>query len=143
MLKLMEETGWEAAIRSFNERGGAVFGTCAGIILLARTVNGPRQRSLGLLDIDVERNGYGRQIDSFETDVVWTGTPRTSRGVFIRAPRIARVGDGVEVLARVGGNPVLVRQGRVLGATFHPELTEDLTIHRFFVEEAIREGAVA
>jgi pyridoxal 5'-phosphate synthase pdxT subunit len=134
MLTLMAGTGMEAAVREFYHGGGAVFGTCAGLILLARRVSGPEQRSLGLLDGDVERNAYGRQRDSFETALDFgNGTPL--RGVFIRAPRLVRIGPGVEVLARVGDDPVLVREGRLLAATFHPELTEDTRIHRYFLEE--------
>lgn len=124
MLRLMEGTGIEDALRRLVARGGAVLGTCAGAILLAREVVSPAQRSLDLLDVTIERNAYGRQVDSFEArlepDYV---------GVFIRAPRLRRVGPGVEVLARHEGEPVLVRQGRVIAATFHPELTTDRRIH--------------
>jgi 5'-phosphate synthase pdxT subunit len=135
MLKLMERTGLEDAIRAFYAAGGALFGTCAGLILLARSVTGPEQRSLGLLDAEVERNAYGRQTDSFETDLSWSEDGGAIRGVFIRAPRIRRVGEGVRVLAERDGEPVLVRNGRVLAATFHPELTDDTRVHRYFVEE--------
>jgi len=136
MLKLMEGTGMEAAIRSFHEQGGALFGTCAGLILIADHVTDPSQRSLQLLDVDVERNAYGRQADSFEADVETSiGKDEPLRAVFIRAPRVTRQGPEVQVLARANGDPVLVRQGRVLGATFHPEMTQDLRVHRYFVEE--------
>jgi 5'-phosphate synthase pdxT subunit len=124
MLRLLEGSGIEEAVRAHIGRGGALFGTCAGLILLARRVVNPEQRSWGLLDVDVERNAYGRQVDSFEAVV-----EPDYRGVFIRAPRIRRVGPGVEVLARYEGEPVLVREGRVLAATFHPELTDDRRIH--------------
>ena len=136
MLKLMEGTGMEDAIRSFHETGGALFGTCAGLILIADRVTEPEQRSLRLLDVDVERNAYGRQADSFEADLeapIANGRPL--RGVFIRAPRVTRQGPGVKVLARANGDPVLLRQGNVLAATFHPEMTDDLRVHRYFVEE--------
>jgi 5'-phosphate synthase pdxT subunit len=136
MLKLMEGTGMEDALRAFAARGGACFGTCAGLILLAAEVADPPQRSLGLLDVAVRRNGYGRQVDSFETDLEWTEDAHPVRGVFIRAPRIVRVGAAVEVLAARGGEPVLVRQGRILGAVFHPEATDDVRLHRYFVETA-------
>lgn len=139
MLKLMEKTGMEAALVSFAERGGALFGTCAGVILLARKVAGPDQRSLGILDVDVDRNAYGRQIDSFETDLQWTEDTDTVRGVFIRAPRISRIGDGVRVLAHHDGHPVLVRNGNVLACTFHPELTTDTRLHRYFLD-SVRNG---
>jgi 5'-phosphate synthase pdxT subunit len=135
MLKLMERTGLERAIEGFVQAGGAIFGTCAGLILLAREVVKPPQHSLGVLDTDVERNGYGRQIDSFETDLRWTEDRAAVRGVFIRAPRVIRVGRGVRVLARWKGDPVLLRAGRVLAATFHPELTDDTRLHRYFLEE--------
>lgn len=134
MLKLMERTGLDRAVVGFHERGGALFGTCAGLILLARQVTGPEQPSLGLLDVDVERNAYGRQRESFETDLVWNGDA-SFRGVFIRAPRINRIGDGVTVLARVNGDPVLVRGEGILAASFHPELTADDRLHHYFLEE--------
>lgn len=124
MLQLLEGTGVEDAVRRLVARGGRVFGTCAGAILLAHEVTRPAQRSLGLLDVTVERNGFGRQLDSFEA----TLEPDYA-AVFIRAPRIRRIGPGVEVLARWRGEPVLVRQGRVVAATFHPELTPDRRVH--------------
>jgi 5'-phosphate synthase pdxT subunit len=114
-----------------------VFGTCAGAILLAREVRNPAQRSLGLLDAVVERNAYGRQIDS----AILTAQTELPGGplemVFIRAPRMIEVGPGVEVLARREGFPVLVRQGKVMAATFHPELADDRRVHRLFVETAL------
>lgn len=111
-----------------------VFGTCAGAILLAREVLNPPQRSLGLLDATVERNAYGRQIDSaiLTAETALPGGPLEM--VFIRAPRIVSVGPGVEVLARRDGFPVLVRQGRIMAATFHPELSHDRRVHRLFVK---------
>jgi pyridoxal 5'-phosphate synthase pdxT subunit len=136
MLKLMDGTGMEDAIRSFHEHGGALFGTCAGLILIADRVTDPEQRSMHLLDVDVERNAYGRQADSFEADITSSiGQDAPLRGVFIRAPRVTRQGADVEVLARANGDPVLLRQGRILAATFHPEMTQDLRVHRYFVEE--------
>lgn len=128
LLNLLEGTEIEEAVRKLVARGGAVFGTCAGAILLAKRVTHPEQPSWGLIDIDVERNGYGRQVDSFEA-VLDTDYP----AVFIRAPRIRRAGLGVEVLARWNGEPVFVRQGRVFAATFHPELTNDRRIHELVV----------
>lgn len=137
MLKLMENEGLEDAIRAFHVGGGALFGTCAGLILLADRVTGPEQRSLGLLDVRVERNAFGRQIDSFEIDLAWTEDDQGIRGVFIRAPRIRALGPGVRALAHLDGEPVLVRAGRVLAATFHPELTDDARLHRYFVERVM------
>ncbi len=111
-----------------------VFGTCAGAILLAREVRNPAQRSLGVLDAVVERNAYGRQIDStiLSAKTELDGGPLEM--VFIRAPRIVAVGAGVEVLARREGSPVLVRQGHTMAATFHPELSSDRRVHQAFVE---------
>ena len=120
-----------------------VFGTCAGAILLARKVLNPPQRSLGLLDAIVERNAYGRQIDSaiVTTETALAGRPLEM--VFIRAPRIVQTGPAVEVLAQRDGSPALVREGRILAATFHPELSRDRRVHRLFVEivAAARETA--
>jgi 5'-phosphate synthase pdxT subunit len=119
-----------------QEFGGRkpVFGTCAGAILLAREVTHPPQRSLGLLDATVERNAYGRQIDStiLSAETTLAGGPLEM--VFIRAPRIAAAGQEVEVLAERDGSPVLVRQGRLMAATFHPELSRDRRVHKMFVE---------
>ena len=118
------------------EAGLPAFGTCAGMILLAvRVADGtPEQGSFGAIDIDVRRNAYGRQIDSFETDIVVDGFGTPFHAPFIRAPQIVRLGDGVEALARVGDDVVLARQGRVLVASFHPELTDDDRIHRLFLQ---------
>jgi 5'-phosphate synthase pdxT subunit len=134
LLRLMEDEPWFEAIRAFHERGGALFATCAGAILLAREVRGPSQPSLGLLDAAVRRNAYGRQIDSFECSLAVEGWGEPLRAVFIRAPRFEEMGRGVEVLARRGGEPVLLLQGRVLAATFHPELTEDERLQRRFLD---------
>lgn len=133
LLKLMADEDWFGVLRSFHAQGGALLGTCAGAILLAREVNGPRQPSLGLLDATIDRNAYGRQVDSFEAEVDAPGLGGPLRGVFIRAPRIAGTGPGVEVLGRLKEAPVLVRQGRVLAATFHPEIAGDDRLHRLFI----------
>jgi 5'-phosphate synthase pdxT subunit len=141
LLRLLDGTGIEEAVRRLLARGGAVFGTCAGAILLAKRVTNPEQPSWGLLDVDVERNAYGRQVDSFESfldpaddsaggSVASGGGEPPYEAVFIRAPRFRRVGPDVEVLARLRGEPVLVREGRVFAAAFHPELTADRRIHR-------------
>ncbi|RMH19557.1 MAG: pyridoxal 5'-phosphate synthase glutaminase subunit PdxT [Acidobacteria bacterium] len=133
LLHLMDrEPGWWPAVEAFHRRGGGIFGTCAGLILLARRVRHPEQRSLGLLDVDVDRNAYGRQVDSSEGFGRWADG-RPLEMVFIRAPRITRVGDGVDVLAWHGDDPVLVAQGNLLAASFHPELTTDDSVHRLFL----------
>ena len=133
LLKLMAEEDWFSALRAFHAEGGALLGTCAGAILLAREVNMPRQPSLGLLDAAIDRNAYGRQVDSFEAEVEAPALGEPLRGVFIRAPRFKETGPGVEVLGRHEGAPVLVRQGRVLAATFHPEIAGDLRLHRMLI----------
>ena len=133
MLNVFADEGMDAAIRDFAAAGKPIFGTCAGTILLAKEVLNPPQARLGLMDIAVERNAYGRQIDS---SVREGECPELAdhpvQMVFIRAPIIRRVGQGVRVLGRADGLPVLVEQGNLLAATFHPELTEDETIHRYF-----------
>ena len=122
--KLAALYGLDDAIRGFE---GPVFGTCAGMILVDRS-------HLGLADLEVDRNAYGRQVASFEADLELNGEERPFRGVFIRAPRVRDVGPGVEVLAELDGEPVLLRDGRVLVAAFHPELTDDSRIHERFLE---------
>jgi 5'-phosphate synthase pdxT subunit len=136
LLKLMEEWQFVPALEKFHGAGKPMFGTCAGLILLAREVENPRQFSLGFIDVDVERNAYGRQRESFETrgTASLDGTPTPIEMMFIRAPRIRRVGEGVQVLAREGDDPVMARQGTVLVATFHPEVTGEQGVHRYFCE---------
>lgn len=134
LLKLMDyDPTWWPELEAFHDNGGVLFGTCAGLILLAQEVTAPTQRSLGLIDVTVERNSYGRQIDSFETSGTWDDG-RSLEMVFIRAPRILRVGEGVTVRATHNGVPVLVEQGRVLAGSFHPELTRDDGVHRRLLE---------
>ncbi len=131
-------TVFPPALRRFHESGKPIYGTCAGLIVLAREVVSPRQSSLGLIDITAERNAYGRQRESFEADAEarLTDPPSTLRMVFIRAPRICRAGPGVVTLAEYRDEPVLAREGPVLVSSFHPELTDDLTVHRYFVDMA-------
>jgi 5'-phosphate synthase pdxT subunit len=133
ILRFLEKHHFFEILKDFCGRK-PVFGTCAGAILLAREVLHPPQRSLGVLDAIVERNAYGRQIDSsiLTAESELAGGPLEM--VFIRAPRIVSTGPGVEVLARRDGSPVLVRQGAVMAATFHPELSADRRVHRLFVE---------
>src|ERR1700693_5009694 len=134
MLKLLEEEQLLEPLREFGARR-PIFGTCAGAILLASEVLNPPQRSLGLMDIDVERNAYGRQLDSRIARLKPEGLEGDLEAVFIRAPLIRRVGDQAKVLAKYQGNPVLVEQGRHLVATFHPELTDDSRIHQMFLDK--------
>jgi len=136
LLKLMNEWGFVPALEKFHAAGKPIFGTCAGLIVTARDVTNPPQLSLGLIDVGVERNAYGRQRESFETGGTATldGRRVPIEMVFIRAPRIRRVGPGVETLAAHGDEPVMARQGSVLVATFHPELTDDTTVHRYFCQ---------
>jgi pyridoxal 5'-phosphate synthase pdxT subunit len=122
--RLVRLYGLEEAIRSFER---PMLGTCAGMILLDR-------RHLGLLDLTVARNAYGRQVASFEADLELLGEEERLRGVFIRAPRVAEVGPGVEVLAELDGEPVLLREGRIIVAAFHPELTDDTRVHERFLD---------
>ena len=123
--RLMRLYGLDEALREFDR---PVFGTCAGMIVLDRN-------HLGLIDLEVRRNAFGRQVASFETDLDLPGETRPLRAVFIRAPWIEDVGPDVEVLADVDGHPVLARQGRFLVAAFHPELTDDTRLHELFLEE--------
>jgi pyridoxal 5'-phosphate synthase pdxT subunit len=139
--RLVRLYGLEEAIRSFAR---PVFGTCAGMIVLAReAVDGvPDQLLLGEIDISVRRNGYGRQVRSFEADVDLAGDEKPLRGVFIRAPRVVEAGPMVETLAELDGEPVLLREGRILVAAFHPELTDDLRVHDRFLELVTEEAGV-
>jgi len=132
--KLLAKVSLDRAIAGFAQQGRGIFGTCAGLILMAQSINGSRQPRLGLMDVEVDRNAYGRQVQSFEAELEMPalGT-QAFAGVFIRAPRIAAVGPGVEVLAEFGGHPVLVREGALLAAAFHPELSDDPRLHRYFL----------
>jgi 5'-phosphate synthase pdxT subunit len=137
--KFFETAPWEEAVARFAASGRPVLGTCAGAIVLAREVTNPGGKGMGLIDIAVERNAYGRQVDSFVGTVQAPDLGGELPAVFIRAPRIRRVGPGVEVLATHAGEPVLVRQGNVVAATFHPELTEDDRVHLLCFEGAGRQ----
>jgi 5'-phosphate synthase pdxT subunit len=135
MSHLLQTSGLFNSIDARLKQGMPVFGTCAGMILLAKGVLDGRsdQRSFGAIDIDVKRNAYGRQIDSFETDIALAGMVQDFHAVFIRAPQIARLGEEVTVLARHNEDVVLARQGSVMVASFHPELTSDARIHSMFI----------
>jgi 5'-phosphate synthase pdxT subunit len=134
LLKLMDTWGFVPALEKFHGSGRPIFGTCAGLILLAREVTSPSQFSLGFIDVGVERNAYGRQRESFQAagTARLDGDERAIDMVFIRAPRIRRVGEGVQTLARHHGEAVMARQGSILVATFHPELTDDPAVHAYF-----------
>jgi 5'-phosphate synthase pdxT subunit len=132
MYRLAGLYGLDEAIRTYP---GPVLGTCAGMILLD-------SEHLDLVDLELDRNAFGRQVRSFEADVELAGDEIPLRGVFIRAPRVRRVGDGVEVVGELDGEPVLVREGRFLLASFHPELTEDLRVHELFLQMVDEESRV-
>ena len=131
-MRLMRLYGLDEAVRRFS---GPILGTCAGMIVLDRN-------HLGLVDIAVDRNAYGRQVASFEADLELEGDEEPLRGVFIRAPRLHAAGPGVEVLAELDGEPVLLREGRFLVASFHPELTDDTRVHERFLELVREESHV-
>jgi len=146
MSKLLETSALFDPIAERIADGMPVFGTCAGMILLAREVTDgrPDQRSFGAIDIAVQRNAYGRQVDSFETEIALRGDAEPFHAVFIRAPRITRLGVGVEVLAEQSGDPVLVRSNAVMAASFHPELADDDRVHQLFLTlvDEVRTGNV-
>ncbi len=133
ILTFLEQEYLAEPIVDFAGQGKPIFGTCAGTILLAQEVYNPTQASLGLIDIAVERNAYGRQVDSFMDEVETSIEGGPIEAVFIRAPRITAAGPNCEVLASLNGEPVLVREGNILAATFHPELTCDDRVHRAFL----------
>ena len=141
--KLLVRFGLDGSIRDLQSSGKPIWGTCAGMILLAKSIESGSERggqfTLGLMDVAVARNGFGRQVDSFEAEISSELGPL--RGVFIRAPYIAKVGTEVEVLARYDDKIVLVRQGTMLATAFHPELTDDLTLTRFFLSLATRSSS--
>ncbi len=139
LLRLCEPIGMLEAVIKFARGGGALFGTCAGAILLAARVTDPAQKSLGLIDISIQRNGYGRQIDSIETagEASRVLRKKSIPLVFIRAPRIIETASGVHILATYRDEPVLVRNANVLAATFHPELGDDDTVYRYWIDEIV------
>ena len=132
--KLMRKYDFIEAIRQFSNQGKPVFGTCAGLIVLAKTIQGQEEAHLGLMDITVSRNAFGRQRESFETDLNIKGIEEPVRAVFIRAPLIQSVGTGVDVLSEYNGEIVAARQGHLLASSFHPELTDDYRLHQYFVD---------
>jgi pyridoxal 5'-phosphate synthase pdxT subunit len=137
--KLMVSYGFYEPIAARHAEGMAVWGTCAGAILIAKSViDGiPDQQGLELMDVAVRRNAYGRQVDSFEVDLDFAHIGELYRGIFIRAPWLETVGPDVEVLAEHDGHICAAREGRLLATTFHPELTGDPRVHRYFVEQVV------
>lgn len=140
--KLLDRFELSEPIRERARDGMPLYGTCAGLILMASEIEGRdgAPHRMGLMDMTVERNAYGRQVDSFEADLVVDGLPDPFRAVFIRSPVVTRVGSSVDVLARHDGDPVLVRAGNLMASTFHPELTGDNRIHELFVTLARKDG---
>jgi 5'-phosphate synthase pdxT subunit len=133
---LMERFGLGEALKKAAEQGMPIWGTCMGMILMAKEVEGrAHQYALGLLDISVERNAFGAQVHSFEDGVDIAGFEEPVLGVFIRAPAVTRLGEGVTSLAHYGGRVVAVRQGNRIGTSFHPELTDDTRFHGWFLEQ--------
>ncbi len=137
MSRLLTTSGLFDDVKALVSDGLPVFGTCAGMILLANEVidGRPDQISFGAIDVSVQRNGYGRQVDSFESDLEVVGFEVPFHAVFIRAPKVVSIGANVEVLAEYDGVPVVARQGRVMVASFHPELTADARLHARFLQE--------
>jgi pyridoxal 5'-phosphate synthase pdxT subunit len=133
--KLLDRQALREPLQARAQQGMPLYGTCAGLILMAKEIEGSDQPRLGLLDVTVARNAFGRQIDSFEADVpVAEIGPEPVRGVFIRAPYVSKTSSGVDVLGRYEDKIVAVRQGNLLGSAFHPELTDDSRFHAYFVE---------
>ncbi|SDG46779.1 pyridoxal phosphate synthase yaaE subunit [Fontibacillus panacisegetis] len=132
--KLMRKYDFLDAIRSFSNQGKPVFGTCAGLIVMAKEIENGEEAHLGLMDIKVSRNAFGRQRESFETDLDIRGLEEPVRAVFIRAPLITAVGNNVEVLSTYNNEIVTAREGHLLVSSFHPELTDDYSLHAYFLE---------
>ncbi|MCZ8523392.1 MULTISPECIES: pyridoxal 5'-phosphate synthase glutaminase subunit PdxT [Paenibacillus] len=132
--KLMRTYGFLDALRDFSRQGKPLFGTCAGLIVLAKEIEGQDEAHLGLMDMKVARNAFGRQRESFETDLDIKGIDKDVRAVFIRAPLIDSVGEGVDVLSIYKDQIVAARQGHLLAASFHPELTDDERMHAYFLD---------
>lgn len=132
--KLMRKYGFIKAVQQFSGEGKPLFGTCAGLIVMAKKIEGGEEPHLGVMDISVSRNAFGRQRESFETNLVVKGLQEPLRAVFIRAPLITEVGEGVEVLSKYDDEIVTARQGHLLVSSFHPELTDDVSLHKYFTE---------
>lgn len=132
--KLLVEGNLMDAIKERAQEGMPLFGTCAGMILMAKDIKDSDQPRLGVLDIEVIRNAYGRQVNSFEMDLTIQGLSEPFASVFIRAPYVTKVGPNVEILSKHDDKIVMVKQGKLLGCSYHPELTDDLRIHQYFVD---------
>ncbi|PZM63200.1 pyridoxal 5'-phosphate synthase glutaminase subunit PdxT [Paenibacillus dendritiformis] len=144
--KLMRKYGFLEAIGAFAAQGKPLFGTCAGLIVLAKRIigeGGDEEPHLALMDITVRRNAFGRQRESFETDLDVSGVDEPVRAVFIRAPLITEAGPGVDVLCKVNEEIVIARQGHLLACSFHPELTDDVNLHRYFADMVKQSGIAA
>lgn len=133
MRRLIDKYGFMEPLKEFAASGKPMFGTCAGLILMAKNIVGYDEPHLGLLDVTVERNSFGRQKDSFEAELMITGVGEDFVGVFIRAPHIVEVGEDVEILSKHNGRIVAARQGQFLGCSFHPELTDDHRMTQLFI----------
>lgn len=133
MRRLIDKYNFMEPLKAFAESGKPMFGTCAGLIMLAKNLVGYTESHLGLLDVTVERNSFGRQKDSFEAELMITGVGEDFVGVFIRAPHIVEVGEDVEILSKHNGRIVAARQGQFLGCSFHPELTDDHRMTQLFI----------
>ncbi|MDF2659903.1 MAG: pdxT, partial [Paenibacillus sp.] len=132
--KLMRDYGFIEEVRSFSKQGKPIFGTCAGLIVLADEIVGQEQAHLQLMDMKVQRNAFGRQRESFETELAVKGVDDKVRAVFIRAPLIREIGDRVDVLSEHNGEIVAARQDHLLAVSFHPELTDDYRMHQYFID---------
>lgn len=144
MTKVLNAENWLSDIREFAKEY-PVFGTCAGAILLSEEVDSPKVIPWGVISMKVQRNAYGRQVESFQDDILW-GEPEAQirlPAVFIRAPRITETGHEVEILGRLHDRPVVVRQGNAMASTFHPELTPNVHLHRFFIDEVCEHAKAA
>lgn len=137
--KLLDRFGQMQAVRALPGLNKPIYGTCTGMILLAKNIENSDQHRIGIMDITIRRNAFGRQVDSFEEDLQIDGIPGDPvRAVYIRAPYVTRVGEGVKVLATTNSHPVMVRQGWLLATAFHPELTDDNRVHKYFLDMVIQ-----
>ena len=134
IIKLLKEYNLLEPIKQLIHKGMPILGTCAGMVLLAKKISGNNQESLGAMDIEVKRNAFGRQVESFETDLAIPALgDKSFHGVFIRAPQVQKVEQDVEILSQIGDTVVAVQQGKLLACAFHPELTDDLRFHKYFL----------